>query len=172
MYGNQGIRAYRETDIGSMSKEKMIVLLCEKMLEHFDAAGVAAEARDRREMTRRLNLAQRIVVELRNALNHEVGGEIARNLTSLYDFVFLEILSMLVDQDPLHVRNSRRVLEPLLASWRQIPPGTGERFSNGTAGPIGADAATATEERAQAVRANPPEGEYPAEIGRRIFVSA
>jgi flagellar secretion chaperone FliS len=146
MYGNQGIRAYRETDISSMGEEKMIVLLYEKMIEHLQAAEDAARDKKRPEMTRRLNLAQRIVVELRNALDHTVGGDIARNLNSLYDFIFQEILSMILDQDSRHAAGCQRVLEPLLAAWRQIPPGTADRMRRPPAVPAGAESAKSVAE--------------------------
>ena len=142
MYGNLGIRAYRETDITSMGEEKMVVLLYEKMLEHFSAAEDAAVARRRAEMTQRLSQAQRIVIELRNALDHAVGGDIARNLTALYDFVFQEILAMILDQEPQHAQSCRRVLEPLLVAWRQIPPGTAERMRRPQATPAGPEPAS------------------------------
>jgi flagellar protein FliS len=129
----RGIQAYRRTDLQTIAKEKLIVLLYEKMLEHFDAAA-AALPDDRPEMTRRLNLAQRIVTELQNALDFSVGGEIAENLASLYDFVFREILAMQVDRDPAHARNACEVLEPLLAAWSAIPPGTGDRALRPEAG--------------------------------------
>ncbi len=135
MYGNHGVRAYRETDISSLGEEKLLVLLYEKMLEHFQAAEAAADAKQRAEMVRRLNLAQRIVVELRNALDHAIGGDIARNLNSLYDFAFQEILAMLVDQDPRHAVDCRRVLEPLLAAWRADPAGDGGPPAAAAAGP-------------------------------------
>ncbi len=122
----RGIQAYRRTDLQTIGKEKLIVLLYEKMIEHLDAAADAA-ADDRPEMTRRLNLAQRIVTELQNALDHAVGGDIADNLAALYDFVFREILQMQVDRDPAHAVNCREVLSPLLDAWSAIPPGTGDR---------------------------------------------
>ena len=66
---SRSIRTYQETDLQTMGKEKLIVLLYQKMLEHFSvAASVASE--DRVEMSRRLGLAQRIVTELRGALDH------------------------------------------------------------------------------------------------------
>jgi flagellar protein FliS len=122
----RNIRAYRETDLQTMGKEKLIVLLYQKMLEHFAAAADAAGA-DRPEMSRRLGLAQRIVTELRGALDHAVGGEIAGNLASIYDFVFHEILQMQLDQDPVHAINCHRVLEPLMQAWGNIPPGAADR---------------------------------------------
>jgi len=121
-----GIQAYRRTDLQSIGKEKLIVLLYQKMIEHFDHAARVA-ATDRPEMARRLNLAQRIVTELQNALDFSVGGEIAENLAALYDFVFREILQMQIDREPGHARNCREVLVPLLDAWSAIPPGTGDR---------------------------------------------
>ena len=126
MQSRQGIQAYRQTDLSTMSQERLIVLLYQKVLEHLSVAAERAQS-DRVEMSRRLGLAQRIVAELRGALDHEIGGEVAENLASLYGFVFSEILSMQVDQDPRHVASCRQVLTPLLEAWRQIPPGTAER---------------------------------------------
>lgn len=126
MHCNRGVEAYRQTDLQTMGKEKLIVLLYQKMLEHLAVAADLAGS-DRIEMARRLGLTQRIVTELRGALDHAIGGEVADNLAALYDFVFKEILQMQVDKDPGHVANCRQVLLPLLEAWRGIPPGTGDR---------------------------------------------
>ena len=77
-------------------------------------------------MADRISHSQRIIAELHTALDHAVGGEISRNLESLYDFLFVEHLAILVDQDPRHIDNCLTVLTPLLAAWRDIPPGTAE----------------------------------------------
>lgn len=172
MYGNQGIRAYRETDITSMGEEKMVVLLYEKMLEHFQVAEEAATARRRVEMTQRLNLAQRIVIELRNALDHAVGGDIARNLTALYDFVFQEILAMILDQEPRHAQSCRRVLEPLLIAWRQIPPGTADRMRRPQVAPVGAETANQIGSSSRTPETSAPEGGNAGERTRLVSVSA
>ncbi|MFO7653921.1 MAG: flagellar export chaperone FliS [Candidatus Krumholzibacteriia bacterium] len=132
MYDPRSIRRYQEADVGSMSREKMITLLYEKMIGCFQQADAALGRDDRITMVQRVNLALRIVTELRNALDHAVGGEISRNLESLYDFVFHQSLQVLVDRDPAHLRNCVRVLSPLLEAWRQIPPGTADRTARET----------------------------------------
>lgn len=126
MYCSRGAEAYKQTDLQTMSKEKLIVLLYQKVLEHLTAAADHA-GNDRSEMARRLGRAQRIVTELRGALDHSIGGEVADNLAALYEFAFSEILQMQVDKDPVHVANCKQVLLPLLEAWRNITPGTGER---------------------------------------------
>jgi hypothetical protein len=125
----------------------------------------------RPEMTRRLNLAQRIVVEMRNALDHTIGGDISLNLSSLYDFMFQEILSMILDQDPRHAVGCKRVLEPLLAAWRQIPPGTADRLRR-TPPPVGAEAAPAAGTRGPGPAVPPRDGEPAADVTRLVSVSA
>jgi flagellar protein FliS len=142
-----------------MSQEKMITLLYEKMLACFEQAETALQRDDRITMVQRVNLAQRIVTELRNALNHEVGGEISRNLEAIYDFVFHENLEVLVDRDPAHLQNCVRVLTPLLEAWRQIPPGTAERAQRGlVAGPDPASASEGNHSPEVPNTEAPPEG--------------
>ncbi len=140
MYNNHGVQRYRETDIKSMSKEKIIVLLYEKMQADLLCAKKAIQAGNRVEMTKNVNHSQRIVSELRGALDHSIGGEVSQNLESLYDFMFHEHLNVLVDQEEVHLTNCLKVLAPLLEAWRQIPPGTGEQSLK----PSGPEPATET----------------------------
>ncbi len=145
MYGNQGVLRYRETDLGTMSRERMIVLLYEKMTSDLEEAIAAIEAGDRATFTKRVTHSQRIVSELRQALDHKTGGEIAGNLDAIYDFLFREHLSLLLDREPRRARACMDVLRPLLDAWRQIPNGTGEnelRARARTAAGGGADPAS------------------------------
>lgn len=129
MYNQYGAQRYRETDINSISKEKMIVLLYERMQIDLMGAQKALENNDRIEMTKKINHSQRIVSELRGALNHDIGGDVSRNLESLYDFMFHEHLEVLVDQKISHIENCLKVIAPLLDAWRQIPAGSGDKVA-------------------------------------------
>ncbi len=117
------IQRYIEADIKSISPEKMLVLLYEKMANDLLQARLAIAEHNRIRMADRITHSQQIITELRNALDHDIGGEISRNLEALYDFMFVEHLEILVDQDPKHIDNCLTVLSPLLEAWRQIPPG-------------------------------------------------
>jgi len=127
MYTRSGAEAYRATDASTMTREKLIVLLYEKIVSNLHEAEAAAIAGDRLNMTQTLNHSQRIISELRNALDHKIGGDISRNLESLYDYLFHEHLQMLINSDPHHASNCLRVITPLLEAWRSIPVGTGEQ---------------------------------------------
>lgn len=134
MYNPHGLQQYKHDDISSMPREKIVVLLYERLIEDLQDSISAVDTGDRVGMTKALNHASRIVSELRMALDHEVGGEIARNLDSLYSFVFSAILEQIVDRNPAHARDSIQVLIPLLESWRQIPAGTADRAQAGEPG--------------------------------------
>jgi flagellar secretion chaperone FliS len=127
MYSNIGAQRYHETNINSITREKMIVLLYEKIISDLNQAAEAINKNDRVEMTRKVNHAQRIVSELRGALDHSIGGDIAQNLDSLYGFLFNEQLQLIIDQDVVHVFNCINVLNPLLEAWKEIPPGTADK---------------------------------------------
>lgn len=124
MYNCNGVQRYQQADILSMTKERMIILLYEKTESDLEAAKNALSRGDLPTMTRRVNHAQRIVCELRAALDHSVGGEISANLDSLYDYMFHELLQVIIDRNPAHMDNCLRVMTPLLESWRKVPPGT------------------------------------------------
>jgi flagellar protein FliS len=126
MYEALPVNRYQEADVGSLSPEKMIVLLYEKLADHLAQAEDAHAQGAKSTMLKRINSAQRIIMELRNALDHSLGGEISRNLESLYDFMFQENLKAVVENDPERLHNVCRVLEPLLAAWQAIPPGSAE----------------------------------------------
>ena len=130
-----GVQRYIEADIKSISREKLLVLMYEKMANDLLEARLAIAGRDRIRMADRITHSQQIVTELHNALDHAIGGEISRNLEALYDYLFVEHLAVLVDQDPRHIDNCLTVLTPLLAAWRKIPPGTADKASRNPSTP-------------------------------------
>ena len=123
---HQGIRQYQQTTICSQSPEQLIVMLYEGALRFLESARAAALNGDLPEMGRQVGRAQRIVLELQCSLDHAVGGELAGNLDALYGFVLQELTALRLDAQTRHIDDCSRVLLPLLATWRTIPPGTGE----------------------------------------------
>lgn len=77
------------------------------------ADGGAVEAR------RPLLRAQEIVLELRSALRHDVGGDIARNLDRLYEFIYFKLVSASKDGDSAAASAAATVAGSLRDSWHQ-----------------------------------------------------
>lgn len=137
MYYGNGMQRYRETDIGTMAPEKIIVLLYERAIRDLEQSGDALAAGDRREVNRLVLHSQAIIGELRNALDHAAGGEVAANLDNLYDWLFRQQLALLADPTPALVADCLKVLAPLAEAWRSVAAGGGTHSLEAAAsGPV------------------------------------
>lgn len=144
----QTAQQYRRDDLGSMTPERLVVALYERMLRDLEDARTDLAAGGGPALNNRVLGIQSVITELRNALDHEIGGELARNLDAIYDYVFQELLLVIVERDASHLDDCTAVLEPLLEAWRAVPAGAGEQErrrraeGRGETGPDPAPAAT------------------------------
>jgi flagellar protein FliS len=63
---------------------------------------------------------QEIVTELMVSLDFEQGGEIAKNLFSLYTWFNQELLAANISQDPQRISSVRNMLNDLRSAWSEI----------------------------------------------------
>ncbi len=121
---NDGIRKYQETSISSIGPERMIVMLYEGVVSRLHAAREAVAAGDIPSRCTNLQKAQDIINELSLCLDHNVGGVIAANLASVYDYMNRELLEAQITGSTSHIDNALQVIDPLLEAWRAIKPST------------------------------------------------
>lgn len=142
MYYGNGTQRYRETDIGTMPPEKIIVMLYERAVRDLEQAIAALAANRRGEVNRLVMHSQTIIAELRGALDHQAGGEVAANLEALYEWLFREHLGLLSDPSARRLEDCIKVLTPLLEAWRALPAGAADRARGlpPAAGPVPARA--------------------------------
>jgi flagellar protein FliS len=118
MYANH-VAIYHETNVETQSQQRLIVLLYEGAIRFAEHAAQAIAQGDIPQRGMMINRASRIVHELRNALDHEVGGELAERLAALYDFVDRQLALANVGNDAKPLRAAIEVLSTLLAGWRK-----------------------------------------------------
>jgi len=119
----QGLNAYRRTEVQSRTPLELVVMLYDGALRFVAMAGDAMIRRDipaRRHATTRL-LA--IVSELQSTLDLERGGEVARSLDALYVYMTERIATAAVTSDPAPLDEVRRLLEMLRDAWQTIARG-------------------------------------------------
>jgi flagellar protein FliS len=63
---------------------------------------------------------QEIVTELMASLDFEQGGEIAKNLFSLYSWFNKELLAANIKADPQRIATIRNMLNDLRGAWNEI----------------------------------------------------
>jgi len=116
------LNAYREVSVRTATQGKLIVMLYDEAVKQLDLAIALLEAKSRQldKVHNSLIKTQDIVTELMAGLDFDRGGEIARNLMSLYVFFNEKIREGNLKKDPEPVRQVRAFMADLRTAWVQI----------------------------------------------------
>lgn len=99
---------------------QLVVMLYDGALRFLEAGKHAMVTGDRNRQNDQLQRAQRIVMELMGSLDMEKGGDIAKNLLSLYSYALNEVVVGNMSDDPTGVDRAINVLSGLRDSWAQL----------------------------------------------------
>jgi flagellar protein FliS len=123
-YSN-ALSAYRETRIRTASQGQLIVMLYDEAVKQLDIAlETVAAAKTKPHAIERYNKAvvktQEIITELMASLDFDVGGDIAKNLFSLYNWFNRELLQANISKDEPRIRAVRDMMNDLRSAWQEI----------------------------------------------------
>jgi flagellar protein FliS len=106
-----------ETSVTMARPIDLVVMVYQRVLDHAETARVAlVEGADPEESVgKALDL---IESGLRVCLNHEMGGDISRNLESLYGWGSNQLLRARLKRDPALIEDFQRVFSKLAEAWR------------------------------------------------------
>ena len=114
-----GLGIYKKTSVGTASKEQVLLMLYQAAIKNCKKAIVAIENNEIATKGEYIGKLQDIIIELNNCLDFEVGGDIALELSSLYDYIIHASTqaNMNIDSEPL--RGCLKVLLNLYDGWKQ-----------------------------------------------------
>lgn len=112
-----GLGAYKKTSVQTASKEQILLMLYQAAIKNCKKAIEAIESNDVAKKGEFIGKFQDIVIELNNSLDFEVGGDIARELSSLYDYLLYSSTqaNIKIDKEPLE--SALNVLKTLYDGW-------------------------------------------------------
>ncbi len=110
---------YKQTQIQTASKEKLLLMAYEGAIKFLKAAQEALPKKDYETVNKYLQKAQDIVVELMLSLDMEAGGEIAKNLWNLYDYMYFRLVQANVKKDNDMIEEVKQMLESLYETWKE-----------------------------------------------------
>lgn len=110
---------YKTTSIQSAGREKLLLMMYEGAIK-FTKLGIQA-AEEKRIAERGINIgrAYDIVMELNNTLDHNVGGDISKNLEQLYMYITELYTKGNVSGSPEPLREALKLLETLYDGWQK-----------------------------------------------------
>ena len=118
--------AYQKNNVNTASQGRLVVLLYEGAVKHLKAAinlfdvNGKLKASDIEQFGIHLQKTQAIITELQVSLDMEKGGDIARNLMSLYVFFNEELLAANINHNKEKIEFVLKMVKDLADSWRQI----------------------------------------------------
>lgn len=112
-----GLGAYKKTSVQTASKEQILLMLYQAAIKNCKKSIEAIENKDLANKGLYIGKLQDIVIELNNSLDFEIGGDVARELSSLYDYMLYSSTqaNIKIDKEPLE--GVLNVLNTLYDGW-------------------------------------------------------
>ncbi|MGB9605117.1 MAG: flagellar export chaperone FliS [Bryobacteraceae bacterium] len=114
--------AYLESKVLSADPLELVRLLYQGAIEAIGHARRCLAASDIAGRSREITRAYAILTELTLALDHQAGGEIARNLAELYDYMQRRLLEANIHQQDGPLAEVASLLATLLEGWKNCHP--------------------------------------------------
>lgn len=114
-----GYSQYQNTQVTTASPEQIMIMLYDGAIRFIRKAQESLAAGDRAGKIEGIRRAVAIITEFRNTLDHEIGGEIAGNLDSLYDYMLRELIKANTQGDPKPLQIVENMLCELRETWME-----------------------------------------------------
>ncbi len=133
MYGSSRNYAEQYRKVGVSTKvvdadpHKLVALLFEGAGERIRRAEAFLAQGDQAMKGKAIGEACAIIGHLNGSLDHEAGGEIAGNLSALYDYVIQRLTEAILNNDVVALQESLSLMGEIESAWNAIPPDQRQR---------------------------------------------
>jgi len=119
---------YKETKIKTASQGQLIIMLYEEAIRQLTIALEMLELKNENKkihdkiekINKAIMKAEEIITELMVSLDFDNGGDIAKNLFSLYSWFNKELLEASISQDIERIKTVKNMFIDLSDSWKKI----------------------------------------------------
>lgn len=118
------LKKYHQTNKSTAqqaSPYQLVAMLFQKLLGNIATAKGAISQKNFDKKGTELSNAIAIIGVLEGSLDFEQGGEVSKNLASLYQFCSEELLLASTNNDPDKLDEVIQILLPIKAGWDSIP---------------------------------------------------
>ena len=112
--------AYKKASVNTLDQNKLIIMLYDGAIKNANFAVEYIKSGEIEKVHDSLIKTKNIVTELLATLNMEHGGEIAKNLKSLYSYMFSQLIEANMEKKSEPVLNVIDLLKELRGAWVQI----------------------------------------------------
>ncbi len=116
----QQLSEYRKVEVNTSDRVKVISMLYDGAINFIRVARKRMELGDIAGKGLYIGKASSVVGELLSSLDMEAGGEIAKNLSRLYDFVLDRLITANMKNDESALDEAEKVLDLLRSAWKDL----------------------------------------------------
>jgi len=114
-----GYQQYQNNQISTASREQILLMLYDGAIRFCKQAKIAVEQNDTANKGKYIGKAMAIISEFSNSLDHQIGGEIAENLDSLYAYMLKELTRANINNETPPIDSTCTMLCELRATWHE-----------------------------------------------------
>lgn len=118
MSNNHGVNKYKQTSVTTASRGQVLLMLYEGAIRFTKLAIEGIKKNDRVQKGTYIVKVQDIINELSVSLNHEVGGDISKELDRLYNYIVEQLTEANVKNDEKPLEVILKLLETLHDGWK------------------------------------------------------
>jgi len=111
---------YKTNEVMTASRTKLVVMLYDGAIRNLKLAKLSIGDRNIEKTNTCIIKAQKILSEFMSTLNLEDGGDIARDLMSLYQYMYQRTIRANIDKNPDILDEVIVYLDELRDAWSQI----------------------------------------------------
>jgi flagellar protein FliS len=116
---NYGLGAYKKTSVHTASKEEILLMLYQAAIKNCKKSIEAIESKNIPKKGEYIGKFQDIIIELNNSLNMEIGGELAKELSSLYDYLIYSSTQANIHISKKPLEDCLKILNTLYSGWNE-----------------------------------------------------
>ena len=131
MYGKQAHQTYQNIQVTTVDKGRLLLMMYEGAIKFLKQSRAGLEGNDIAKFCRFLSKGQAIIAELMNTLNFEKGGDIARDLERLYDFMLFYLTEANLHRDAARVTKVIELLDTVYGAYKEIIEGQKTQLQGG-----------------------------------------
>ena len=131
-YKNQ-MNQYKRMKIETASPEMLILMLYDGAIKNIKISiqSIRGEQPDFQQSSNCLIKAQNIITELMVSLNFEIGGDIARNLFNIYEYINYTMAQCNINKNDHNLDSIVEMLTDLRETWKEVIRINKEKYPNG-----------------------------------------
>ena len=126
-YGrNSNLAAYQSVsvhgNVAAADPHRLVLMLMDGVMERLAVARGCIERKDIARKAKLLHSCVTLLTELRGSLNISRGGDLARNLSELYDYMMRQLLRANAQNSIEYIKEVSSLLDEVRGAWTAIGP--------------------------------------------------